>query len=171
MSLQDSLPDYLSIEDKRERVSIVHSSISQSATQDDSCAGHKVKNAFGRGDVMFGVTFNPAGQTKMTCPSTITSQPNKDQSARNTMSTSSILPPPSTSYHRTTHSPTHRLSPIQAITSKATKITSQCAPAKELSDLCVSETSRICIDNQQDKVTCQLMLWIWGLARISRAFS
>ena len=94
MSLQDSLPDYLSIEDKRERVSIVHSSISQSATQDDSCAGHKVKNAFGRGDVMFGVTFNPTGQTKMTCPSTITSQPNKDQSARNTMLTSSILPPP-----------------------------------------------------------------------------
>ena len=163
MSHQDSLPDYLSIEDERETVSIVPSSLSQSAMQDDSCAGNKVKNAFVRGD---GVTFNSAGQPKMTCPSTISSPPNKDQSRWNTMSSSSILPPLSTSYHRTTHNPTHRLSP-----SKPTKITSQCAPAKELSDLCLSATNKSCMDNQQDKVTCLLILRTWGLARISRAFS
>ena len=114
---------------------------------------------------------SPAGQPKMTCPSTIISPPNKDQSGGNTMSSSSILPPPSTSYHRTTHSPSHRLSSFQAITSKPTKITSQCAPTKELSDLCLSESNRICIDNQQDKVTWQLMLWTWGLACNSRSFS
>ena len=138
MSLQDYLADHLSIEDEREKVSSVPSSLSQSATQDDSCAGHKVQNAFGSGDVIFGVTFNPAGQIKMTCPSTITSPPNKDQSGGNIMSSCSILPPLSTSSHRKTHSPTHRFSLFQAITSKPTKITSQCAPAKELSDLCLS---------------------------------
>ena len=171
LSLQDYLADHLSIEDEREKVSSVPSSLSQSATKDDSCAGHKVQNAFGSGGVMFGVTFNPAGQPKMICPSTIISPPNKDQSGGNTMSSSSILPPPSTSSQRTTHSPSHRIFPFQAITSKPTKITSQCAPAKELADLCVSAPNRICIDNQQDKVTWQLMLWTWGLACNSRAFS
>ena len=99
----------------------------------------------------------PVGQPKMTCPSTITSTPNNGQSRGNTMSFSSILPPSSSTSHWTTHSPTHTLSSIQAITRKVTKITSQCAPAKVLSDLCVSAPNRICIDNWPDKVTCQLM--------------
>ena len=98
---------------------------------------------------------HPVGQPKMTCPSTITSTPNNGQCRGNTMSSSSILPPSSSTSHWTTHSPTHTLSPIQVITRKPAKITSQCAPAKELSDLCVSAPSRICIDNQQDKVTWQ----------------
>ena len=57
LSHQDSIPAHLSIEDERETVSCVPSSLTQLAMQDDSCASHKAQNAFGRGDVMFGVAF------------------------------------------------------------------------------------------------------------------
>ena len=165
------MPDHLLIEDERETVSIVPSSIPQSATQDDSCAGHKVQNAFGCGDVLLGVTFNPARQPKMTCPSTITPPPNKTRVGKKQcrLLHSCLHHPPPPNWQLT--SPTHRLFSFKAITSKPTKITSKCAPAKELPDLCLCAPKRICMDNQQDKVTCQLMLWTWGLARISSAFS
>ena len=58
LSLQDSLPDHLSIEDERETVSCVPSSLIPSSMLDESCVGRKDQNAHGRGDVMFGVTFN-----------------------------------------------------------------------------------------------------------------
>ena len=76
-SVQDYLADHLSIEDERETVSCIPSSLTLSGTQDDSCGDHKSQTTFGRGDVMFGVAFNPAGQPKMTSLSTITSLPTR----------------------------------------------------------------------------------------------
>ena len=57
LSLQDSIPDHLSIEDVRETVSCVPSSLIRSSMLDESCAVRKDQNVHGRGDVMFGVTF------------------------------------------------------------------------------------------------------------------
>ena len=57
LSLQDSLPDHLSIEDARETVSCVPSSLIRSSMLDESCVVRKDQNAHGRGDVMFGVAF------------------------------------------------------------------------------------------------------------------
>ena len=56
LSLQDSLQDHLSIEDERETVSCVPSSLIRSSKRDESCASHKAQNAYGGGDVWH--TFN-----------------------------------------------------------------------------------------------------------------
>ena len=57
LSLQDSLQDHSSIEDERETVSCISSSLIRSSKQDESWDGHKAQNTYGRGDVIFGVTF------------------------------------------------------------------------------------------------------------------
>ena len=94
-----------------------------------------------------------ARQPKMTCPSTISSTPNEDHSGGNTKSSASFQPPPSSTSHKTTLSPTHSLSPFQTITRKPTKIPSPCAPAKVLSSSCMSAPNRNYMDNQQEKVS------------------
>ena len=67
LSLQDSLLDHLSIEDARETVSCVPSSLIRSSKQNKSCAGHKAQNAFGRGDVLFGVAFKEGEMVLHVC--------------------------------------------------------------------------------------------------------
>ena len=57
----------MSIEDTRETVSCVPSLLTQSVTQDDSCSGHKAQNAFGRGDVLFGVAFKEGEMVLHVC--------------------------------------------------------------------------------------------------------
>ena len=47
----------MSGEDANDTVSCVPSSLPQSQVLDNSCAHYKAQDDFGRGDVMFGVTF------------------------------------------------------------------------------------------------------------------